>query len=131
MGDRPLLTLTIANPAGAELATLETSIPEQLPPLDPQARMQPDHSTGPRVPISWDAVVVGKSMRALLWEPTVGSQKLWCTGVSDDLPVYQSASAPVHPGTILQAANHAFRNHFELKPWIHVGSKIRTRGFCA
>jgi hypothetical protein len=67
-------------------------------------------------------------MKALQWEPTAASQAEWCAGVSDDLPIYRGPHAPVHPGTVLQAANLAFRNHFELKPWIHVGSRILTRG---
>jgi hypothetical protein len=127
-GDVPLLTVAIANAEDQQLATLDTGIPETVPAPDDLHEMEPDPSTGPRTPISWDAVVVGKPMRALIWEPTVETQRAWCAGVSDDLSVYQGPKAPVHPGTILQAANHILRNHFELKPWIHVGSQIVTRG---
>jgi hypothetical protein len=126
--DHPAVTVGIANGQGDNLATLETAIPAELPAPDPLWRMEPDRSGGPRVPIAWDAVMVGKPMQALRWEPTAASQAEWCAGVSDDLPIYRGPHAPVHPGTVLQAANLAFRNHFELKPWIHVGSRILTRG---
>jgi hypothetical protein len=126
--DHSAVTAGIANAQGDALATMETAIPGEMPAPDPLWRMEPEGPGGPRIPIGWDAVTVGKPMKALLWEPTVASQEAWCTGVSDDLPVYRGAHAPVHPGTLLQAANHVFRNHFELKPWIHAGSRILTRG---
>jgi hypothetical protein len=110
------------------VATLDTAMPEPLPPPDPQCRMTPERTDGPRVPIAWDAVTVGKPLRALAWEPTPAQQEEWCGGVSDDLPLYRGPRAPVHPGLIVQAANRVLGNHYVLKPWIHVGSRILTRG---
>jgi len=122
------LKVSIANAGRAVLATLDTAMPDPPPQPDPQCRMIPDRSDGPRIPIGWDAVNAGKPMRALNWEPTLAQQEEWCSGVSDDLPLYQGARAPVHPGLILQAANRVLGNHYVLKPWIHVGSRILTRG---
>lgn len=127
-GDRSALSVSIANAENLELATLETAIPAQSPPPDPLSGMTPDRSGGPRIPISWDAVVVGRPMRAMPWEPNVAQQETWCQGVSDDLAIYRGARAPVHPGLIVQAANHVLGNHYVLKPWIHTGSRIVTRG---
>jgi hypothetical protein len=126
--DHPGLALEIFNAEHLLLAKLETAIPGKLPPLDPLHTLTPDRSGGARVPISWDAIVVGKPMMPLAWNPTVESQKFWCDGVSDDLPIYKGDGAPVHPGLILQAANHVFSHHFVLKPWIHIGSRVVTRG---
>lgn len=122
------LNLSIANESDQELATLETAVAAHLPLADPLSNMTPDRTTSARIPISWDAVVVGKPMRAMIWEPNVDKQQRWCTGVSDDLPVYRGEGAPVHPGLIVQAANHVLGNHFVLKPWIHIGSRVLTRG---
>lgn len=118
----------LANAEGVALAAFETAIPEALPAPDLLSRMEPDRSGGPPVPIDWDAVVAGKPLRALRWEPAATEHTAWCDGVSDDLPVYRAPNAPLHPGAILQAANRVFSSHFVLKPWIHVSSRIVTRG---
>jgi hypothetical protein len=127
-GNRNAVKVSLVNADGLCLATLETAVPEQLPAPDPLSRMEPDRSGGARIPIGWDAVIVGKPLKVLPWQPTSADQSAWCTGVSDDLPVYRGKNAPLHPGFILQTANRAFSNHFQVKPWIHVSSRIVTRG---
>lgn len=122
------LRVSIANAGREVLATLDSAMPDPLPAPDPLCRLVQPRTDAPRVPIGWDAVKVGEPLRALVWEPGVAQQEEWCGGVSDDLPVYRGPRAPVHPGLIVQAANRALGNHYVLKPWIHVGSRILTRG---
>jgi hypothetical protein len=42
--------------------------------------------------------------------------------VSDTLPIYQGADAPVHPGLYLDQANRALDRNVRVSPWIHVES---------
>ena len=126
-GDSRTVHIRVGSPSQAELATLDTCIPAALPVPDPLSGMAPDRSGGERVPIGWDAVVPGRPLRPWAWQTDVAQQEEWCSGISDDLAIYRGASAPVHPGLMVQAANRVFGNHFLLKPWIHVGSKIVTR----
>lgn len=42
--------------------------------------------------------------------------------VSDTLPIYQGADAPVHPGLYLEQANRALDRNVRVSPWIHVES---------
>lgn len=127
-GTESPLNVRIFNAENAELATLETTLGVKAPPLDALSTIEPERSSGPRIPIQWENVVVGNPLRVLVWEPLPANQEFWCTGVSDDLPIYRAPAAPVHPGLIVQAANHVFSNHYVLNPWIHTGSRIVTRG---
>ena len=126
--DATALRVSVANAGGEVLATLDTAMPDPPPAPDPLCRISPPRTDGPRIPIGWDAVKVGAPLRALDWEPGAAQQEEWCAGVSDDLPLYRGPGAPVHPGLIVQAANRALGNHYVLEPWIHVGSRILTRG---
>jgi hypothetical protein len=125
--DHPAHRASIADSKQTLLATLDTAMPGHLAAPDPWSRIVPERTEAPRIPIGWDAVKVGEPLRALAWGQTVAQQEEWCAGVSDDLPIYRGAGAPVHPGLILQAANRALGNHYVLAPWIHVGSRILTR----
>jgi len=121
--------LAVHNAAGAELATLESTLPETLPPLDEHAGMQPADPALEPVPISWDGVHPGEPLRALQWRVTKEDHDRWCDAAGDRLPLYRSGERPrIQPGRVLQGANEAFRNHYVLNPWIHVGSQIVQRG---
>jgi menaquinone-dependent protoporphyrinogen IX oxidase len=122
-----LATVHCYNALEVELAKLETGIAPALPEAGAWANMKPAAPAAERTPISWDAVVVDKPLRELAWTPTLQQQEQWCHAVSDLLPVYRASDSPVHPGLILQAANHVLSGHFVLKPWIHMESRVVTR----
>lgn len=120
--------LAVRNEAGTELATLETQLPEALPPLDPRAHMRPAAPGQAPVPISWDAVHVDEPMQALHWRPSREDHERWCDAAGDRLPLFRAGERPrIQPGRVLQGANEVLRNHFRLNPWIHAGSHIVHR----
>lgn len=48
--------------------------------------------------------------------------------VADDLPLWHSPGAPVHPGYLIRKANDVLARNVELGPWIHVSSDVRFVG---
>ena len=122
-----LATVHCYNALDVELAKLETGMPGTLPAVGTWAGMAPAAPSAERTPISWDAVVINQPLREYAWTPTEKDQETWCHAVSDLLPIYRSNDSPVHPGLILQAANHVLSRHYILKPWIHMESRIVTR----
>jgi hypothetical protein len=121
--------LRVRNEGGAELATLETALPSTLPPLDERAALVPAAPDVPLLPIAWDAVQVGRPLRALHWAPGREDHQRWCESAGDALALYRDGARPrIQPGRVLQGANDVFKNHFRLEPWIHTGSRIVQRG---
>jgi hypothetical protein len=78
----------------------------------------------PRVPISWDAVVVGQPLPLLALTVTQQDNEEYCHTHTDDLALYRGPSGLVHPGILLRQCNRIFSEHFILGPWIHVASDI-------
>jgi acyl dehydratase len=78
----------------------------------------------PRVPISWDAVVVGQPLPPLTLTVTQQDNEEYCHMHSDDLVLYRGTRGFVHPGILLRQCNRIFSEHFILGPWIHVASDI-------
>jgi hypothetical protein len=80
----------------------------------------------PRVPISWDAVVVGQPLPPLILTVTPQDNEEYCHTHADDLVLYRGTRGFVHPGILLRQCNRIFSEHFILGPWIHVASDITT-----
>jgi hypothetical protein len=84
----------------------------------------------PRVPASWDAIVVGEPLPVLTLTVTPEENEAYCQAHTDDLDIYRGAQGYVHPGMLLRQCNRIFSEHFILGPWIHVGSDIATYRPC-
>lgn len=91
----------------------------------------PDPNTVPRgpvqaerIPVSWDAVVLGEPLPILQLRVEATENEAYCRTHSDDLALYQGSDGYVHPGWLLQRCNRIFSHRFILNPWIHVGSEI-------
>jgi hypothetical protein len=84
----------------------------------------------PRVPISWDAVIVGQALPLLILAVTQQDNEEYCRTHADDLALYGGARRFVHPGILLRQCNRIFSEHFILGPWIHVASDITTYRPC-
>jgi hypothetical protein len=84
----------------------------------------------PRVPISWDAVIVGQALPLLTLTVTQQDNEEYCLTHVDDLTLYRGARGFVHPGILLRQCNRIFSEHFILGPWIHVASDITTYRPC-
>ena len=84
----------------------------------------------PRVPISWDAVIVGQALPLLTLTVTQQDNEEYCHTHTDDLALYRGARGFVHPGILLRQCNRIFSEHFILGPWIHVASDITTYRHC-
>lgn len=84
----------------------------------------------PRVPISWDAVVVGQPLPLLTLTVTQQDNEEYCHTHADDLGLYHGTRGFVHPGILLRQCNRIFSEHFILGPWIHVASDITTYRPC-
>jgi hypothetical protein len=84
----------------------------------------------PRVPISWEAVVVGQPLPLLALTVTHQDNEEYCHAHTDDLALYRGPRGFVHPGLLLRQCNRIFSEHFILGPWIHVASDITTYRPC-
>ena len=84
----------------------------------------------PRVPISWDAVVVGQPLPPLTLTVTQQDNEEYCHTHADGLALYRGTRGFVHPGILLRQCNRIFSEHFVLGPWIHVASDITTYRPC-
>jgi acyl dehydratase len=78
----------------------------------------------PRVPASWDAVVVEQPLPPLTLTVSQAENETYCQTHSDDLALYRGGSGLVHPGLLLHQCNRIFSEHFILGPWIHVASDL-------
>ena len=117
--------LVARNADGLELARLDTHLPPALPAVDARAAMSPAPPGGARVPVAWDDVVPGRSLRAMHWRPTAEENAGWADRCEDRLPIFREGPRPpLHPGMMLQAANRVFKEHYILNAWIHVSSHI-------
>jgi hypothetical protein len=84
----------------------------------------------PRVPISWEAVVVGQPLPLLTLTVTQQDNEEYCHTHTDDLALYRGTRGFVHPGMLLRQCNRIFSEHFILGPWIHVASDLTTYRPC-
>lgn len=104
-------------------------------PARPSPSPSPDEvPAGPagqaRVPVGWDAVVVGKPLPALAMTVSPHDNQEYCRTHGDDLDIYQGEPGCVHPGWLLRQCNRIFSEHFILGPWIHVASDLTSYRAC-
>jgi hypothetical protein len=111
---------------GIGTATLPTA---NSPSPDPAA-IPAGARQAPRVPVSWDAVVLGQPLPLLTLTISQQDNEEYCHTHADDLSLYRGARGFVHPGILLRQCNRIFSEHFILGPWIHVGSDITTYRPC-
>lgn len=83
-----------------------------------------------RIPVSWEAVVVGKPLPVLAFVVSSQENAAYSQEHSDDLEIYRGAHALVHPGMLLRQCNRIFSEAFLLGPWIHVASEVTTYRPC-
>lgn len=77
-----------------------------------------------RVPVSWEAVVVGQPLAVRTLQVSQADNEAYCRLHADDLMLYRGPKGLVHPGMLLRQCNRVLSEHFMLGPWIHVGSDI-------
>jgi acyl dehydratase len=99
------------------------------PPPDPD-EVPAGASGQARVPVSWDAVVLGEPLPVLTMTVSPHDNQEYCRMHGDDLAVYQGEHGYIHPGWLLRQCNRIFSEHFILGPWIHVASDITTYRAC-
>jgi len=83
-----------------------------------------------RVPVSWEAVVVGQPLPLLTLAVSQQDNEEYCHTHADDLALYRGPKGFVHPGIVLRQCNRIFSEHFILGPWIHVASDMTTYHPC-
>jgi hypothetical protein len=105
---------------GLGSATMPATV--ALPPDLAVVPAGPTHAE--RVPVSWEAVVVGQPLPVLTLTVSQTMNDEYCQTHADDLALYRTPRAPVHPGLLLRQCNRVFSEHFILGPWIHVASDI-------
>ncbi|MBM3225328.1 MAG: hypothetical protein FJZ47_16205 [Candidatus Tectomicrobia bacterium] len=84
----------------------------------------------PRVPVSWEAIVLGEPLPRLSLTISQEDNAEYCRLHTDDLALYQGPRGLVHPGILLRQCNRIFSEHFILGPWIHVASDLVTYRPC-
>lgn len=113
---------------GQPAAVMETALPRRLPGPDRRGDFQALPAGGQRPAFDWDAVVVGRPLRALVQTPDLQTHRDWCHSVQETLSLYDEGDhPPLHPSWLLQQANEVVKRHFRMPPWIHVSSRILTR----
>lgn len=105
---------------GLGSATMPATV--ALPPDLAAVPAGPTHAE--RVPVSWEAVVVGQPLPVLTLTVSQMMNQEYCQTHADDLALYRTLHAPVHPGMLLRQCNRVFSEHVILGPWIHVASDI-------
>ena len=83
-----------------------------------------------RIPVSWEAVVVGEPLPVLRLTMSQADNEAYCRMQQDDLAVYQGNHGFVHPGALLRQCNRIFSGRFILGPWIHAASEVNTYRPC-
>jgi acyl dehydratase len=122
--------LASANTEGVACGIGTATLPTTSAPAPDLAETPAGPRQAPRVPISWDAVVVGQPLPLLALTVTPQDNEEYCRTHSDDLALYRGPGGFVHPGLLLRQCNRIFSEHFILGPWIHVASDITTYRPC-
>lgn len=77
-----------------------------------------------RKPISWQEIHLQEPAPAHHFTADADTNRRLAERINDDLSLFQSDEAPVHPFWLLRECNAAFVRSFVLPAWIHVGSTI-------
>ena len=109
------------------IAKLESSLPDQLPPINVKAQLRRNPEELKRNEISWDAITLNEPTPAYLWQPTASDNMENVTIQRDQSNIYNGESGLLHPFFILNACNKALMRQFLLPAWIHTGSRLTLR----
>lgn len=112
------------------LATeLETSIPGELPPLDPLSSMEPNEWEGPVTELrTWDNVVPNKPYRSLRTTLSTKENEHWKNVLGEDLPIYyEGEHPPIHPTHVLRLAQLASLNQYQSDTAMHSWTRAVIR----
>lgn len=113
------------NGAEALLATLECTLEEPQPAVDPHAYMSGARVPDERVEITWDTVQVEQPFATFLWQPDDAHNREYAARVDDDTELFRKGV--LHPHAILSQANQVLVRRFVMPAWIHTGSEMRFR----
>lgn len=116
--------ITSTNAADVACGLGTATVPAMVAPLPDLAVVPAGPMHAERVPVSWEAVVVGQPLPVLTLTVSQAMNEEYCQTHADDLVLYRGPHAPVHPGMLLRQCNRVFSEHFMLGPWIHVASDI-------
>jgi len=122
--------LASTNAEGVACGIGTATLPTASSPTPDLAAIPIGPRQAPRVPISWDAVIIGQALPLLTLTVTQQDNEEYCRTHADDLALYRGARGYVHPGILLRQCNRIFSEHFILGPWIHVASDITTYRPC-
>ena len=122
--------LASTNAEGVTCGVGTATLPTASEPSPDLAESPVGPRQAPRVPISWDAVVIGQPLPLLTLTVHQQDNEEYCRTHADDLALYRGARGFVHPGILLRQCNRIFSEHFILGPWIHVASDIMTYRPC-
>ncbi len=114
---------------GVPAAEMETSIPRELPPLDPHAALQPNEWEGPVTQArTWDAVVIDKPYRSLRYTLSTTDNVHWKKILGDDLPIYYEGDRPaLHPTHVLRQVQLASTNQYRGDSAVHGWTRAVVR----
>lgn len=119
------MTVQCHNDGGELLATLISSMPDDLPEPEPASIFAPAPKSDGRVEISWDNIRPDEPFKE--WQVTITDKinQTYTSQVADTLPLY--GEGYVHPHFLLGCANKALVDEYVMPTWIHVGSETRHR----
>ena len=113
------------NSAGVLLATLECTLENSPPAVDPHAHMSGARGPDERVEITWDTVHVEQPFATFSWQPDDAHNREYAARVDDDTELFRQGV--LHPHAILSQANQVLVRRFVMPAWIHTGSEVRFR----
>jgi acyl dehydratase len=93
-------------------------------PVHSASRMAPARESLPRQQLSWDRLIPETPAPTYFWRPDPDANVALAEQIGDDLPLYRTTGAPVHPFAILRQCNAAVTRAFILPAWIQAGSKV-------
>lgn len=114
---------------GIAAAEMETSIPAELPPLEPQAALQPNEWEGPVTePRVWDNVIIDKPYRSLRYTLSTEDNAHWKKVLGDELPIYYEGDRPaLHPTHVLRQVQLASTNQYKGDTAVHGWTRAVVR----
>ncbi|HEY7638139.1 MAG TPA: hypothetical protein VH814_00340 [Steroidobacteraceae bacterium] len=113
------------NTSDVLLATLECTLEELQPAVDPHGYVGGGTDPHERVEIAWDTVHVDEPFALYQWQPDAALNREYAARVDDETELFRKGV--LHPHAILSQANQVLVRRFAMPAWIHTGSDIRFR----
>lgn len=115
----------VARAAGEPVAVLLAGLAWGAPPVLPDPVAYPAAPLPAHRPAADVATLGGLDpLGAPVLLPDPGAAREYAREVDDPLDVYAGPEGAVHPGLVLQQANHALAENVTLGPWVHVESDV-------